>query len=149
LNKSTAFTEAEKQRLGLIGLVPDVTETEDLQLQRVLAQLAQKNTDLERYIYLISLLDHNETLFYRTVMSDPARFLPIVYDPTIGEACLKFGHIYRGPRGMYLSMTRRGKVKDVLKNWPQRDVRFICVTDAGRILGLGDLGANGMGIPIG
>ena len=149
LNKSTAYTEAEKQELGLIGLVPDVTETEDLQLQRVLAQLAQKNTDLERYIYLINLLDHNETLFYRTVMSDPARFLPIVYDPTIGEACLKFGHIYRGPRGMYLSMTRRGKVKDVLENWPQKDVRFICVTDAGRILGLGDLGANGMGIPIG
>src|SRR6516225_7946449 len=149
LNKSTAYTEAERQELGLIGLVPDVTETEDLQLQRVLLQLAQKNTDLERYIYLINLLDHDETLFYRTVMSDPAHFLPIVYDPTIGEACLKFGHIYRGPHGMYLSMTRRGKAKDVLKNWPQKDVRFICVTDAGRILGLGDLGANGMGIPIG
>lgn len=82
-------------------------------------------------------------------MSDPERFLPIVYDPTIGEACLKFGHIYRQPRGMYLSMTRRGKVKEVLKNWPQKDVRFICVTDGGRILGLGDLGANGAGIPIG
>src|SRR5215467_5852634 len=149
LNKSTAFTEAEKQELGLIGLVPDVAETEDLQLQRVMLQLAQKNTDLERYIYLVNLLDHDETLFYRTVMSDPARFLPIVYDPTIGEACLKFGHIYRQPRGMYLSMTRRGKVKDVLKNWPYEDVRFICVTDGGRILGLGDLGANGMGIPIG
>ena len=149
LNKSTAFTEAEKQELGLIGLVPDISETEDLQLQRVLFQLAQKNTDLERYIYLVNLLDHSETLFYRTVMSDPARFLPIVYDPTIGEACLKFGHIYRQPRGMYLSMTRRGKVKDVLKNWPKKDVRFICVTDGGRILGLGDLGANGMGIPIG
>src|SRR5258708_34857193 len=110
LNKSTAFTEAEKQALGLVGLIPDVTETQDLQLQRVNLQLTQKNTDLERYIYLINLLDHNETLFYRTVMSDPARFLPIVYDPTIGEACLKFGHIYRQPRGMYLSMTRRGKV---------------------------------------
>src|SRR6201997_3083909 len=149
LNKSTAFTEAEKQALGLVGLIPDVAETEDLQLSRVLMQLGHKNTDLERYIYLISLLDHNETLFYRTVMSDPARFLPIVYDPTIGEACLKFGHIYRQTRGMYLSMTRRGKVKDVLRNWPQNDVRFICVTDGGRILGLGDLGANGMGIPIG
>jgi malate dehydrogenase (oxaloacetate-decarboxylating)(NADP+) len=149
LNKSTAFTDAEKEALGLVGLVPDVTETEDLQLQRVMLQLAQKPTDLERYIYLINLLDHNETLFYRTVMSDPARFLPIVYDPTIGEACLKFGHIYRQARGMYLSMTRRGKVKQVLQNWPQKDVRFICVTDAGRILGLGDLGANGMGIPIG
>jgi malate dehydrogenase (oxaloacetate-decarboxylating)(NADP+) len=149
LNKSTAFTEAEKQDLGLVGLVPDSTETEDLQLRRVTLQLAGKPTDLERYIYLINLLDHNETLFYRTVMSDPAGFLPIVYDPTIGEACLKFGHIYRQPRGMYLSMTRRGRVKEVLKNWPKRDVRFICVTDRGRILGLGDLGANGMGIPIG
>jgi malate dehydrogenase (oxaloacetate-decarboxylating)(NADP+) len=149
LNKSTAFSEAEKRELGLIGLVPDVTETQELQLQRVNLQLAQKPTDLERYIYLINLLDHNETLFYRTLMSDPARFLPIVYDPTIGEACLKFGHIYRQTRGMYLSITRRGKVKEILKNWPQKDVRFICVTDAGRILGLGDLGANGMGIPIG
>ena len=149
LNKSTAFSEAEKQALGLVGLVPDVTESEDLQLQRVNLQLAQKPTDLERYIYLMNLLDHDETLFYRTLMSDPARFLPIVYDPTIGEACLKFGHIYRQARGMYLSMTRRGKVKEILKNWPEKDVRFICVTDAGRILGLGDLGANGMGIPIG
>jgi malate dehydrogenase (oxaloacetate-decarboxylating)(NADP+) len=149
LNKSTAFTEAEKEAFGLVGLVPDVTETEDLQLQRVMLQLATKPTDLERYIYLINVLDHDETLFYRTIMSDPARFLPIVYDPTIGEACLKFGHIYRQPRGMYLSMARRGKVKEVLQNRPQKDVRFICVTDGGRILGLGDLGANGMGIPIG
>ena len=149
LNKSTAFTEQEKQTLGLVGLVPDVTESEDLQLQRVNLQLAQKPTDLERYIYLINLLDHNETLFYRTLMSDPTRFLPIVYDPTIGEACLKFGHIYRQARGMYLSIARRGKVKYILKNWPEKDVRVICVTDAGRILGLGDLGANGMGIPIG
>ncbi|HXM12924.1 MAG TPA: NAD-dependent malic enzyme [Terriglobales bacterium] len=149
LNKSTAFSAAEKQALGLVGLVPDITETDEIQLQRVNLQLAQKPTDLERYIYLINLLDHDETLFYRTVMSDPARFLPIVYDPTIGEACLKFGHIYRQPRGMYLSITRRGNVKEILKNWPQRDVRFICVTDGGRILGLGDLGANGAGIPIG
>jgi malate dehydrogenase (oxaloacetate-decarboxylating)(NADP+) len=149
LNKSTAFTEAEKQALGLVGLVPDVSESEDLQLRRVMMQLGKKDTDLDRYIYLINLLDHDETLFYRTIMSDPARFLPIVYDPTIGEACLKFGHIYRQTRGMYLSITRRGKVKEVLRNWPEKDVRFICVTDGGRILGLGDLGANGMGIPIG
>jgi malate dehydrogenase (oxaloacetate-decarboxylating)(NADP+) len=149
LNKSTSFTDAERQALGLVGLVPDVTESEDLQLRRVMQQLGYKNTDLERYIYLVNLLDHNETLFYRTIMSDPARFLPIVYDPTIAEACLKFGHIFRGPRGMYLSITRRGHVKEVLRNWPVKDVRFICVTDGGRILGLGDLGANGMGIPIG
>jgi malate dehydrogenase (oxaloacetate-decarboxylating)(NADP+) len=149
LNKSTAFTEAERHALGLVGLVPDTTETEDLQLTRVLLQLSHKTSDIDRYIYLANLLDHDETLFYRTIMSDPARFLPIVYDPTIGEACLKFGHIFRGPRGMYLSIKRRGHVKEVLRNWPQKDVRFICVTDGGRILGLGDLGANGMGIPIG
>jgi malate dehydrogenase (oxaloacetate-decarboxylating)(NADP+) len=149
LNKATAYTEAERQSLGLIGLVPDVTESEDVQLRRVLQQLGHKTTDLDRYIYLVNLLDNDETLFYRTVMSDPARFLPIVYDPTIGEACLKFGHIYRRTRGMYLSITRRGHVKEVLRNWPVKDVRVICVTDGGRILGLGDLGANGMGIPIG
>lgn len=149
LNKSTAFTEAERQALGLVGLIPDMTEDEDLQLRRVMLQLSHKNTDLDRYIYLVNLLDHNETLFYRTIMSDPARFLPIVYDPTIGEACLKFGHIYRQARGMYVSIERRGKVRDILRNWPRQDIRFICVTDGGRILGLGDLGANGMGIPIG
>jgi malate dehydrogenase (oxaloacetate-decarboxylating)(NADP+) len=149
LNKSTAFTEAEKQALGLVGLVPDVTESEDLQLRRVMQQLGHKNTDLDRYIYLIDLLDHDETLFYRVLMSDPVRFLPIVYDPTIGEACLKFGHIFRRLRGMYLSITRKGHVKEILRNWPVKDVRFLCVTNGGRILGLGDLGANGMGIPIG
>jgi malate dehydrogenase (oxaloacetate-decarboxylating)(NADP+) len=149
LNKATAYTEAERQALGLVGLVPDATESEDLQLRRVLQQLGHKTTDLERYIYLVNLLDNDETLFYRTVMSDPARFLPIVYDPTIAEACLKFGHIYRRPRGLYLSITRKGHVKEVLRNWPVQDVRVICVTDGGRILGLGDLGANGMGIPIG
>jgi malate dehydrogenase (oxaloacetate-decarboxylating)(NADP+) len=149
LNKSTGFTEAEKQSLGVVGLVPDVTESIETQLSRVLLQLKEKATDLDRFIYLMNLLDTNETLFYRTLMSDPARFLEIVYDPTIGEACLKFDHIMRRPHGMYLSITRKGHVKQVLRNWPVKDVRFICVTNAGRILGLGDLGANGMGIPIG
>ena len=149
LNKSTSYTEEEKKALGLIGLVPDKVESEDLQLKRVMHQLGNKNTDLDRYIYLMNLLDHNETLFYRTIMSDPVRFLPIVYDPTIGEACLKFGNIFRSPRGMYVSIERRGHVKEILQNWPVKDVRVICVTDGGRILGLGDLGANGMGIPIG
>lgn len=149
LNKSTAFTEEEKQKLGLVGLLPDVVENENTQMQRVMMQLSHKDDDLQRYVYLVNLLDHDETLFYRTIMSDPARFLPIVYDPTIGEACEKFGHIFRHTRGMYLSIKRRGTVKDVLKNWPEQDVRFICVTNGGRILGLGDLGANGMGIPIG
>src|ERR1700746_2624334 len=149
VNKATAYSETEKQSLGLVGLVPDVTETIDTQLSRVLWQLQQKTSDLERYIYLMNLLEINETLFYHTLMSDPVRFLEIVYDPTVGEACLKFDHILRRPRGMYLSIARKGHVKDVLRNWPAKDIRFICVTDAGCILGLGDLGANGMGIPIG
>jgi malate dehydrogenase (oxaloacetate-decarboxylating)(NADP+) len=149
LNKLTGFTEAEKQALGIVGLVPDVTESIETQLSRVLLQLKSKATDLDRFIHLMNLLETNQTLFYRTLMSDPARFLEIVYDPTIGEACLKFDHIFRRPLGMYLSITRKGHVKEVLRNWPVKDVRFICVTNAGRILGLGDLGANGMGIPIG
>src|SRR4029077_10913636 len=149
LNKGTAFNPKEREDLGLVGLLPDGIETLDRQVERVLGHLAQKPTDLERYIYLIGLADRNETLFYKVLMSDPARFLEIVYDPTIGEACLKFDHIYRRPRGMYLSITRKGHVREVLHNWPVKDVRFICVTNAGRILGLGDLGANGMGIPIG
>src|SRR5246127_481508 len=149
LNKGTAFNPKEREDLGLVGLLPDGIETLDRQVERVLGHLAQKPTDLERYIYLIGLADRNETLFYKVLMSDPARFLEIVYDPTIGEACLKFDHIFRRPRGMYLSITRKGHVREVLHNWPVKDVRFICVTNAGRILGLGDLGANGMGIPIG
>ena len=148
-NKSTAFTEKERDALGLTGLLPDVTETEDLQIRRVQEQLAEKLTDLDRFIYLTDLIDRDETLFYKVVMSDPARFLPIVYDPTIAEACLRYGHIYRGPRGMYVSIKRRGRLREILRNWPEKDVRVICVTDGGRILGLGDLGANGAPIPIG
>jgi malate dehydrogenase (oxaloacetate-decarboxylating)(NADP+) len=148
-NKSTAFTETQKQALGLIGLMPDVTESIETQLSRVLLQLKNKTSDLERYIYLMNLLETDETLFYYTLMSDPARFMEIVYDPTIGEACLKFDKIFRRPHGMFLSINRKGHVKEILRNWPVKDVRFICVTDGGRILGLGDLGANGTPIPIG
>jgi malate dehydrogenase (oxaloacetate-decarboxylating)(NADP+) len=149
LNKSTGFTEAERQALGLVGLVPDVTESIEQQLSRVLLQLKGKSNDLERFIHLMNLLETNETLFYRTLMSDPARFLEIVYDPEIGEASLKFDQILRRPHGMYLSISRKGHVREVLRNWPVKDVRFICATNGGRILGLGDLGANGMAIPIG
>jgi len=148
-NKSTAFTEQEREALGLLGLLPEGIDDLDTQLRRALAQLDGKTTDLERYIYLSQLQDTDETLFYRVLMSDPARFLPIVYTPTVGEACQKFGHIIRRPRGLYLSIRRRGRVREILKNWPERDVRCIVVTSGERILGLGDLGANGMGIPIG
>jgi malate dehydrogenase (oxaloacetate-decarboxylating)(NADP+) len=149
LNEGTAFSEEEREREKLVGLLPEGMEDIERQRARVLQHLGRKPTDLERYIYLIGLLDRNETLFYRVLMSDPARFLPIVYDPTVGEACLQFGHIYRRPRGLYVSMKRKGHVRDVLRNWPERDVRFLCVTTGERILGLGDLGADGMGIPIG
>lgn len=149
LNKSTAFTEAERQALGLVGLLPEGIDTQEVQIARVLQQLAYKPTDLEKYIYLTSLQDTDETLYYAVLMSDPAHFLPLVYTPTVGEACLQFGHILRRPRGLYVSINRRGHVKEVLRNWPEPDVRFIVVTSGQRILGLGDLGANGMGIPIG
>ena len=149
INKSTAFTDGEREALGLTGLLPSGVDTGEIQVRRVMEQLGTKATDLGRYIYLIGLLDTDETLFYKVLMSDPARFLPIVYDPTVGETCLKFGHIFRRPRGMYLSLKHKGRVKEVLHNWPEKDVRVICATSGGRILGLGDLGANGMGIPIG
>src|SRR5499427_366641 len=108
INKSTGFTEAERQVLGLVGLVPDQTESMETQLERVMLQLKHKATDLDRFIYLMNLLPTNQTLFYRTLMSDPARFLEIVYDPTIGEASLKFDHIMRRPHGMYLSIKHKG-----------------------------------------
>jgi malate dehydrogenase (oxaloacetate-decarboxylating)(NADP+) len=114
-----------------------------------MGHLEQKPSDLERYVYLMGLCDRNETLFYKTLMSDPARFVPIVYDPTIADACLTFGHLYRRSRGMYVTRDMKGRMAEVLRNWPHRDVRFICVSSGGRILGLGDIGANGMGIPIG
>ena len=149
LNKSTAFTEPERETLGLIGLVPEGVDTEETQLRRIHLQLSHKSTDLDKYIYLSALRDNDETLYYKTLMSDPAHFMPLVYTPTVGEACQKFGHILRRPRGLYLSIKRRGRIKEVLRNWPEKDVRFTVVTDGERILGLGDQGVNGMGIPIG
>jgi malate dehydrogenase (oxaloacetate-decarboxylating)(NADP+) len=149
LNKGTAFTEVEREALGLVGLLPEGVDTEELQLQRVRLQLDQKTSDIEKYIFLSSLQDNNETLFYKALMSDPAHMMPLVYTPTVGEACQKFGHILRRPKGVYLSIRKKGRVREILRNWPEKDVRFIVVTDGERILGLGDLGANGMGIPIG
>jgi malate dehydrogenase (oxaloacetate-decarboxylating)(NADP+) len=148
-NKGTAFTKEERHQCGLEGLLPQAVETLDRQLERVAGHLDAKPTDLERYVYLVGLADRNETLFFRTLMSDPARFLPIVYDPTVADACLAFGHIYRRARGMYIDRSMKGRMAEVLRNWPRRDIRFICVSTGGRILGLGDIGTNGMGIPIG
>jgi len=149
LNKGTAFSEAERELLGLTGLFPDAVEDAALQQQRALVQLSMRANDLERYIFLSELQDRNERLFYQLLRADPARHMPIVYTPTVGEACQKFGHIMRRPKGLYVSLRHRGRVADILRNWPEADVRIICVTDGERILGLGDLGICGMGIPVG
>ena len=149
LNKGTAFTEAERRAWGLEGLLPPAVTTVDLQVARRHAEIAGLDNDLQKYLVLSDLQARNETLFYAVLMSDPATYMPLVYTPTVGEACQKFGHIFREPRGMYLPISARGRLKDLLRNWPQTDVRFIVVTDGERILGLGDLGAGGMGIPIG
>lgn len=149
LNKGTAFTEAERREYGLEGLLPTQVETLDRQVERIHRHLEAKPSNLERYIYLSGLRDQNQTLFYRVLMSNPAQFVPIVYAPTLAAVCQQFSHIYRRPRGMYISLDMRGRIRDVLRNWPMENVRFLCVTTGGRILGLGDIGVNGMGIPIG
>ena len=149
LNKGTAFTLEERRALGLEGLLPPTARTLDLQVARVHAELGNLDNDLQKYLLLSDLQARNETLYYAVLISDPARFMPIVYTPTVGEACQKFDHIFRAARGMYLPITAAGRVKEVLANWPGEDVRFIVVTDGERILGLGDQGVGGMGIPIG
>jgi malate dehydrogenase (oxaloacetate-decarboxylating)(NADP+) len=149
LNKGTAFTEAERCAWGLEGLLPPAVTTMPLQIARRHAEIAALENDLQKYLVLSDLQVRNETLYYAILMSDPATYMPIVYTPTVGEACQKFGHIFRAPRGIYLPISARGRLKQLLSNWPEKDVRFIVVTDGERILGLGDLGAGGMGIPIG
>ncbi|MCX5641585.1 MAG: NAD-dependent malic enzyme, partial [Planctomycetota bacterium] len=115
LNKGTAFSEEERKRLGLIGLIPDGVEDSETQLQRQRIQLAQKPTALDKYVYLSELQDRNERLYYQLLTSDPAEFMPLVYTPTVGEACQKFGHIMRRPKGLYVSLKRKGHIKDVLR----------------------------------
>jgi malate dehydrogenase (oxaloacetate-decarboxylating)(NADP+) len=149
LNKGTAFTQEERRALGLEGLLPPAVTTLALQVARRHAEIASLENDLQKYLVLSDLQARNETLYYAVLMSDPATYMPLVYTPTVGEACQKFAHIFREPRGMYLPISARGRLKELLSNWPERDVRFIVVTDGERILGLGDLGAGGMGIPVG
>jgi malate dehydrogenase (oxaloacetate-decarboxylating)(NADP+) len=148
-NKSTAFTEAERRAHGLEGLLPPAVTNIPLQVARRHAEIAALSDDLQKYLVLSDLQGRNETLFYAVLMSDPATYMPLVYTPTVGEACQKFGHIFRQARGIYLPIGARGRLKELLGNWPEKDVRFIVVTDGERILGLGDLGAGGMGIPLG
>jgi malate dehydrogenase (oxaloacetate-decarboxylating)(NADP+) len=149
LNKGTTFTAAERRKYGLEGLLPPAVMDIGLQVARRHAEIAALSDDLQKYLVLSDLQARNETLFYAVLMSDPATYMPLVYTPTVGEACQKFGHIFRQARGVYLPIAARGRVKELLRNWPEQDVRFIVVTDGERILGLGDLGAGGMGIPLG
>lgn len=149
LNKGTAFTPAERESLGLRGLLPPQVGTQDLQANRVLENIRRLQTPLSKYILLEALQDRNEALFFRVITDHPDEMMPIIYTPTVGLACQQFGHIYRRPRGMYITASDRGQIAHVMRNWPYRQARMIVVTDGERILGLGDLGANGMGIPIG
>jgi len=149
LNKGTAFTEEERDALGLRGLLPPQVGTQELQAARVLENFRRLESPLEKYILLEALQDRNEALFFRVITDNPDEMMPIIYTPTVGLACQQFGHIYRRPRGMYISAADRGRIGQVMRNWPHRQAAMIVVTDGERILGLGDLGANGMGIPIG
>ncbi|MFK8015010.1 MAG: NAD-dependent malic enzyme [Gammaproteobacteria bacterium] len=148
-DKSTAFTLEERERYGLTGLLPPAVFTQEQQVRRVVANLRRKNSDIERYIFLRQLQSRNERLFFRIVMDHIRDIMPLIYTPTVGEACREFAHIFRQTRGMYITRNERGRVRQVLDNWHTKDIRVVVVTDGERILGLGDLGANGMGIPIG
>lgn len=148
LNKGTAFSESERDQYGLRGLLPPCVLTMQAQVDRVLTNLRNLPTDLDRYVALNALHDRNEALFFRVVCDNIDEIQPIIYTPTVGLACQKYGLIFQRPRGMFISANERGKIAEVLKNWPYQ-ARLIVVTDGERILGLGDLGANGMGIPVG
>ena len=149
LNKGTAFSEQERDSLGLRGLLPPHVSTQDEQAERALFNFRRLQTPLSKYIMLSGLLDRNEALFFRLVTEHPDEMMPIIYTPTVGLACQEFGHIYRRPRGLFISAADRGQIGPVMRNWPHREAAMIVITDGERILGLGDLGANGMGIPIG
>ena len=148
LNKGTAFTEREREALGLRGLLPPHVLSQDEQVERVLEYLRRQRDDLDKYVVLAALHDRNESLFFRIVCDHIDEMQPLIYTPTVGLACRRFGHIYQRPRGLFIGANDRGRVAQILKNWPLR-AGIIVVSDGERILGLGDLGANGMGIPIG
>lgn len=149
LNKGTAFTEREREVLGLKGLLPPYVATMDEQVERVMAGLRGKSTDLEKHIFLIGLQERNRTLFYRVVIDHLEEIMPLIYTPTVGKACEEYAHIFRRSQGLYITKNDKGRIREILDNWPEDDVRVIVVTDGERILGLGDLGSSGMGIPVG
>jgi len=149
LNKGTAFSSVERDALGLRGLVPPRVVTQDEQVERVLENFNKKTDPLDKFIYLTALHDRNETLYYKVLIDNLMEMTPIVYTPVVGAACQQFGHIYRRQRGMYISLYDKGHIRQMFENWNADEVDIIVVSDGSRILGLGDLGANGMGIPIG
>src|SRR5713101_6810712 len=149
LNKGTAFTYEERQALGLDGLLPPVVETIEEQSARAYKAYLRKHDDLERHIYLRQLQDTNEVLFYRLLLDHIEEMLPIVYTPVVAEACQEFSHIYRRPRGLIISYPLRDNIRRLLQNRPNAEVSVIVVTDGERILGIGDQGVGGLGIPIG
>lgn len=149
LNKGTSFSRKERDELNLHGLLPYTIFTQDIQKKRALANIRGKESAIEKYIFLVSLVMRNQRLFYRTVIDNIQELMPCIYTPTVGQACKEFAHIFRLTNGFYITPDDSGKISQILDNWPESDVTVVVVTDGERILGLGDLGANGMGIPIG
>ncbi|GJN35844.1 hypothetical protein PR202_gb24655 [Eleusine coracana subsp. coracana] len=148
-NKGLAFSEAERDAHYLRGLLPPAYASQELQEKKIMHNLRQYTVPLQRYIAMMDLQERNERLFYKLLIDNVEELLPVVYTPTVGEACQKYGSIYRRPQGLYISLKDKGKILEVLKNWPERSIQVIVVTDGERILGLGDLGCQGMGIPVG
>ncbi|HWW76314.1 MAG TPA: NAD-dependent malic enzyme [Pyrinomonadaceae bacterium] len=149
LNRGSAFSQEERRAFGLLGLLPPHTSTMDEQSARAYENYRRKETDVERYVFLVSLQDRNETLFYRLLQEHVAEMMPIIYTPTVGAGCQSYSHLFRRPRGLYISYPERGEIDRILANAPNEEPAVIVVTDGERILGLGDLGVGGMGIPVG
>lgn len=149
LNKGSAFTKEERREFNLTGLLPDITETIAEQKQRAYEQLISFESNMEKHIFLRNIQDINETLYYRLVIEHLPEIMPLIYTPTVGEACQQFSRIYRRARGLFISYTDREQISDMMRNATKQNVKVIVVTDGERILGLGDQGIGGMGIPIG